>query len=153
MKKFILSLAVCLCAAFSAQAQNWTLGGRISGGLQAQAEYHYSDANYVEGRLGLNALIEGMAADFTALHMWNVATMDWTPSAGQWFVDLGAGAGLGGNSNALFAGVAGSAKLGIQFNNAPLRLALDWTPIIGINGSKFYGLGCANLGISCVYCF
>ena len=152
MKKFILSLAVCLCAAFSAQAQSWNLGGRISGGIQAQAEYNYSDAAYVEGRLGLNALIEGMAVDLTALHMWNVATMDWTPSAGQWFVDLGAGAGIGGGKT-LFAGVAGSAKFGIHFNDAPIRLAIDWTPIIGINGGSFYGLGCANVGISCVYCF
>ena len=152
MKKFILSLAVCLCAAFSAQAQSWNLGGRISGGIQAQAEYNYSDAAYVEGRLGLNALIEGMAVDLTALHMWNVATMDWTPSAGQWFVDLGAGAGIGGNKT-LFVGAAGSAKFGIKFNDAPVRLAIDWTPIIGVIGGSFYGLGCANVGISCVYCF
>lgn len=153
MKKFLLTLAVCLCAAFSAQAQNWAVGGRVSAGLQAQASYHFSNENYVEGRLGMTALA-GLSADFTALYMWNVANMDWTPSAGQWFVDLGCGAAVGGHAaNAMFFGAVGSAKLGIKFDNAPIRLALDWSPVMGVYAGEFFPAGFGNLGISAVYCF
>lgn len=59
-------------------------------------------------------------------------------------------------------GVAGCAKLGIQFNDAPIRLSLDFTPSFGpeivyLKGfganAGFSGYSVANLGISAVYCF
>ena len=159
MKKFILSLAVCLCAAFSAQAQ-WTVGARAGSGFQAQSSYHFGSENYVEGRLGMDWVGHGgyLAADFTALYMWNLCTMDWTPSAGQWFFDAGCGVGLGGDVNYLRVGVAGSARLGIKFNSAPVRLAVDWSPLIGPSfpyhaKAHFHQWGLCNLGISAVYCF
>ena len=40
--------------------------------------------------------VAGLAADFTALHNWNICTMDWTPSAGDWFFDAGVGLNIGG---------------------------------------------------------
>ncbi len=178
MKKILLSLAVCLGAAFSAQAQEWTVGGRIGSGLQAVGSYSLSDKTYVEGRIGLG-WFGGIAADVTALHMWNIMTMDWTPSAGQWFFDAGAGvnggggapsgyAGTGIRANFGYVGGAGCAKLGIKFNNVPIRLAFDWTPVFGvdfvnvvdkdgivapIHQAGFYGTGLGNFGISCEYCF
>ena len=164
MKKILLTLAVCLGAAFSAHAQEWTVGGRIGSGLQAVGSYSLSDKTYVEGRVGLG-WFGGIAADVTALHMWNIMTMDWTPSAGQWFFDAGAG---GIRANFGYVGGAGCAKLGIKFNNVPIRLAFDWTPVFGvdfvnvvdkegivapIHQAGFYGTGLGNFGISCEYCF
>jgi hypothetical protein len=161
MKKILLSLAVCFCAAMSAQAQDFRLGGRLGAGLQAQAEYGLSDGNYVEGRFGMGFLDGGVAADFSALHMWNIMTMDWTPSAGQWFFDAGAGVNVGGVVNYAYVGVCGSAKLGIQFNDVPLRVAIDWSPTLGpaieyykgYTDADFRGVGLANVCVSAVYCF
>lgn len=185
MKKFLLSLVVCLFAV-SASAQiwqdvetafttktKWAVGGRIGSGLEAQAEYTFDSDNYIEGRFGMGWICGGLTADFTALYQWQIFDMDWTPSAGKWFFDAGAGVGVGGCANYCYVGAAGSAKLGIKFKNAPVKLAFDWTPIFGaeiayfpkVNEadtdsvnvkstySKFFGRGLINFGISCVYCF
>ena len=163
MKKFILSLAVCLLMAVGAKAQDWSLGARLGSGFQAQAEYTLTDNTYLEGRFGMNWASRGASlnADFTALHNWNVCTMDWTPSAGQWFFDAGCGIAVGGAAHYAYVGAAGCAKLGIKFNSAPVKLSLDWTPVIGPgigyggghSSAGFNQWGLANLGISAVYCF
>lgn len=162
MKKIILIAAMVLGFAVAANAQGFRVGGRIGSGFQAQAEYCYNGANYFEGRLGMGWYNAGvLTADFTALHNWNVGTMDWTPSVGQWFFDAGAGLSVGGRSNIVTLGVAGCAKLGIEFNDAPIRLAVDWTPAFGpviayvgqTSAAEFNEYGLANFGISAVFCF
>ncbi len=175
MKKVLLTLIVCFVA-ISASAQTWdkvetafttqdrwAVGGRIGTGLQAQAEYVFDNENYVEGRFGMSWCNWGatLMADFTALYQWHIFDMDWTPSAGDWFFDAGAGVGVGGRANYCYVGAAGSVKLGIKFNKAPVKLALDWTPLFGaeiaywkgFNASAFHKYGLANIGVSCVYCF
>lgn len=157
MKKILLTLAVCFCA-LSVSAQDWAVGGRFGSGLQAQAEYHFSNNNYVEGRFGLyyaTARATAMA-DFTALYNWNIFNMDWTPSVGQWFFDAGCGINVGGREYYAYLGAAGCAKLGLKLNDIPIRLAFDWTPAFGagISGdAAFNKWGLCNFGISCVYCF
>ena len=108
MKKFILVLAAIFCVATTASAkggkfqqavqtvasQQWSVGARVGSGFQAQAECFYSDNKYVEGRLGMSWVYGGVVADFSVLHNWNVCKMDWTPDAGQWFLDAGVGAVL-----------------------------------------------------------
>ena len=172
MKKLFITMAVVLCAAsVSAQdwvnqatdASKWALGARVGSGFQAQAEYRLSSGNYVEGRFGMSWCNGGasLMADFTALYNWNICNMDWTPGTGEWFFDAGCGLVIGGREHYCYLGAAGQAKLGIKFNNVPLRLSVDWTPYIGPgigywkNGSssRFNEYGFANFGISCVYCF
>ena len=168
MKKILLALAFVLCAA-SVSAQDWAIGGRITSGIQVQGEYQFDNGNYLEGRLGLG-LINGAGLDFTALHQWNICKMEWTPRVGEWFFDAGAGASIGMASKFLYVGATGCAKLGIEFNTAPVKLAIDYSPTIGpwvgsgkvANGddgsdTKLYSgirtAGFLNFGISCVYCF
>ena len=162
MKKLLLITVLALGFALAANAQGFRAGGRIGSGFQAQAEYCYNGANYLEGRLGMGWYHNGiLTADFTLLHNWNVGTMDWTPSAGQWFFDAGFGVTAGGRSNIVTLGVAGCAKLGIEFNDAPIRLAIDWTPAFGpaiayvgqTSAAAFNEYGLANLGLSAVFCF
>ncbi len=162
MKKIILTLAVCLMA-WSVSAQEWGVGGRLGAGFQAQGEYTLSNDNYIEARFGMSWCNAGalVMADFTALYQWNIAKMDWTPSAGEWFFDLGAGVGAGGRGHYAYAGAVGCAKLGLKFNNVPLKLSIDWSPLFGaeiaygygVSVADFHGYGLANFGISCVYCF
>lgn len=106
-----------------------------------------------------------LLADFTLLYQWNICNMDWTPSAGTWFFDAGAGVGVGGRENFVYVGATGCAKLGIKFNGAPVKLAIDWTPVFGpaigyantevgsASHAEFHEYGLTNFGISCVYCF
>ena len=127
--------------AWSASAQNWTVGGRIGSGFQAVGQYVFSNDNYVEARFGAYWANAGgtVTADFSVLYNWNVCNMDWTPSAG----------------------VAGSAKLGIAFKGAPVRLSFDWSPAFGPgiaywdggSHSEFNERALCNFGITCVYCF
>lgn len=180
MKKIFLVLVAALCvASVSAQSkfessvkqaaqavasQKWSVGARLGSGLQVDAECFYAGDKYVEGRFGMQ-WVAGLAADFTVLHNWNCFTMDWTPSAGKWFFDAGVGVNVGGAANVAYVGVAGQAKLGLKFNNVPIRLSLDWTPSFGpiigyahYNGASyhsvgFFGYGLCNLGVSATYCF
>jgi hypothetical protein len=177
MKKILLALAFVFCAA-SVSAQGWAIGGRVTSGIQVQGEYQFENENYIEGRLGLG-LINGTGLDFTALHQWSVCKMEWTPRAGQWFFDAGVGASVGMGGKTLFAGVTGDAKLGIKFKKVPIKLALDYSPCIGLwfvgnrsldegvgagfngtrasgsngGGIKLRNQGFFNFGLSCVYCF
>ena len=162
MKKIILIAAMVLGFAVAADAQGWRAGARVGSGFQAQGEWSYNGADYVEARFGMGWYHGGLTADFTALHNWNICTMDWTPSVGQWFVDAGAGLTIGGRANFVNLGVAGCAKLGLEFNDAPIRLSLDWTPAFGPaivyvpgwgSGAVFNEYGLANLVISAVFCF
>ena len=87
--------------------------------------------------------------------------MDWTPSAGRWFFDAGAGINVGGKWHYAYVGVAGSAKLGIAFKGAPVRLSFDWSPAFGPgiaywdggSHSEFNERALCNFGITCVYFF
>lgn len=162
MKKWMLTLVVCLMA-WSVSAQQWGVGGRIGAGFQAQGEYTLSNDNYIEARFGMSWCNAGapLMADFTALYQWNITKMNWTPSAGVWFFDAGAGVGVGGRGNYAYVGAVGCAKLGIKLNRVPLKISVDWSPLLGAeiaygggeSVSNFHEYGLANFGISCVYCF
>ncbi len=194
MKKIFLVLAAALCVA-TVSAQNkfqsavkavassdWSVGARVGSGLQVDAECFYGDKTYVEGRFGMGWL-GGVAADFSVLHNWNLCNWDWTPSVGKWYLDAGCGLNIGGGKGFVYGGVAGQAKFGIKFNKVPIRLALDYTPVLGVYGTYltgderkfvkewnkeakaagyptiktgsagFYGLGWANFALSATYCF
>ena len=173
MKRVILTLAVLFCVVASASAEKvlgvdvsrekWAVGGRIGSGLQAQAEYKMQSDNYLDFRFGMSwcnatALL---TADFQALYQWHIADWDWTPSVGDWFFDAGVGVGAGGREHLAYYGVLGGAKFGIKLNSVPLKIAVDWTPMIGgmtaygggYSYSEFHKYGLANLAVSCVYCF
>ena len=151
MKKIFLVLAAAILCVSTASAQKdfkstvkqaaetaasakWSAGLRVNGGVQAMAECFYAGDKYVEGRLGLS-IFNGLGVDFTAIHNWNCCNWDWTPKAGAWFLDAGVGANVGGNGGCVYAGVAGGVKFGIKFNKVPIRLALDYTPVIGVHAS------------------
>ena len=192
MKKIFLVLAaVALCVStVSAQskfqqatqtvvAQKWSVGLRATYGVQAVAECFYAGDKYFEGRLGLG-LGHGVGADFTVLHNWNCCNWDWTPEVGNWYLDAGVGAQVGGNGNFLSAGIVGDVKFGIKFNKVPIRLALDVSPafgpiitygktttteVTGDNGEVsttttttptklgFYSGGLLNVALSATWCF
>ena len=177
MKKLFL-IVVTIFVATTSFAQEWSLGARAGSGLQAVGEYKYNGSNYFEARFGaswnnpvvstiyyddyeVDANSGRVMADFTLLHNWHIAEMDWTPEGGIWFFDAGAGVNVGGRQNYAYVGVAGMARLGFTFHNAPVTLALDWTPTFGpgilyvkdANEAFFNELGLANVGITCTYNF
>lgn len=162
MKKLLL-LAVTVILATSAFAQDWSVGGRVGSGFQAVGQYSFNNDNYVEARFGASWANGGGAvtADFTALYNWHIVEMDWTPSAGTWFFDAGVGVNVGGKGHYAYVGVAGMARLGIEFSGAPVSLSLDYTPVIGPeigyggghSVADFREMGFANLGITCTYNF
>lgn len=160
MKKLLLAL-VALLVVTGASAQDWSVGGRVGSGLQALGQYKLSAENYVEARFGA-AWFPGVNADFTALYNWHLLDFDWTPSAGKWFFDAGVGLNVGGQSHFAYFGAAGMARLGFTFNEAPITLAFDYTPVLGMNfhyakGFKtnvgYHGAGWGNFGFSCTYNF
>ena len=171
MKKFFLFMVASLFVT-GAFAQDWSVGGRLGSGFQAVGQYTYNQNKYVEARFGASWIDGGVTADFTALHNWNILTMDWTPRAGEWFFDAGAGLNVGGAGDYSYFGVAGMARLGFTFNNIPLTLSVDYTPVIGpyfVSGVPVYdadsieisrrtivgyrAVGFANIGITCTYNF
>lgn len=160
MKKFLLTLVAVLCVS-GAFAQDWKVGGRLGSGFQAVGQYTLNNDNYVEGRFGAGWLDGAVTADFTALYNWHIYDMDWTPSVGTWFFDAGVGLNIGGREHYAYLGVAGMARLGITFNDAPVSLSVDYTPVVGPeigyggghSNATFRGMGFANFGITCTYNF
>ena len=165
MKKIFLVLAAALCVATVSAQQKWSIGARVGSGFQADAEWFYSGDKYVEGRFGMGWLSGALTADFTALHNWNCCNWDWTPSVGKWYLDAGVGVNLGGAAHYVYGGVAGDVKFGIKFNKVPIRLSVDYTPVLGIAGwygkdlgdsvkrAHFYTPGFYNFALSATYCF
>ena len=148
MKKIILVMIAALCvSAVSAQnsfessvkqaaktiaSQRWSAGVRLGTSADINAECFYSGNKYFEGVFGVNyADKHHLGVDFTILHNWNCYSWDWTPKAGLWFLDCGAGINIGGHANRFWWGVAGQAKFGIKFAKAPIRLAVNITPVFG----------------------
>lgn len=179
MRKALL-LFVAVLFASTAFAQNWSVGARVGSGFQADAQYKYDGNNYIEARFGASwnnyehptfdedIRFGRVMADFTILHNWHITEMDWTPDGGIWFFDAGVGVNVGGVAHYAYVGVAGMARLGFSFHNAPVTLSLDWTPTFGpgiiyynkfneyIGGRNhvfFNELGLADVGISCTYNF
>ena len=171
MKKILLVMVALLCvttvsaqskleeAANYVASQKWSVGLRATYGVQAVAECFYADKAYLEGRLGL---FGGLAADFAVLHNWNCCAWNWTPQAGQWFLDAGVGGYVGGAAHFCYGGVVGTVKFGIKFNKVPIRLAIDYSPAINIGGTYgknvakevgLYTAGFYNGGISATWCF
>lgn len=162
MKKFFLLIVASLFVT-GAFAQDWSVGGRIGSGFQAVGQYKFGNDNYVEARFGASWAHHDatITADFTALYNWHIVEMDWTPRAGTWFFDAGVGVNVGGREHFAYVGVAGMARLGIEFNGAPVSLSLDYTPVIGPaigyggghSHADFHEMGFANVGITCTYNF
>ncbi len=163
MKKLILTLVVGLLAVSASAQTPWSAGLRVGSGLQAVGTYTFSNDNYVEARFGMYYARPGggITADFSALYNWNVANFDWTPNAGRWFFDAGVGLNAGGRKHYAYVGVQGVAKLGIEFDNVPIRLSFDFSPSFGpeiayfrwASATAFNTYGIANLGITCTYRF
>ena len=145
MKKLLIFVISLLCVTttfaqtyYQPSRQNWSVGARVGSGFQAVAQYSFQNDNYIEGRIGMgwidgNLAGKALTADFTILYNWRVFEMDWTPSVGVWFFDAGAGVNVGGRKDYAYVGAAGMARLGITFNDAPVTLSIDWTPIVGPN--------------------
>ncbi|HIZ87069.1 MAG TPA: hypothetical protein IAC03_02785 [Candidatus Coprenecus pullistercoris] len=165
MKKIILVLAACLFS-ISMHAQGWAIGGRAGATVQFDAQYHWS-RTYLEGRFGAGFCNHHgtVTADFSAMFNWKLCNWsDWTPNAGNWFLDAGVGINVGGRENYAYVGPAGIIKFGIQFTGGakPVSLSLDWNPAFGAgigyyhdrwgnySNAAFNEMGLANIGITCV---
>lgn len=165
MKKFFLAMVAMLCVATASAQDKWSVGLRLGSGAQVESEFFYSDKAYLEGLLGLS-LFDNLL-DFSLIHNWNCCQWNWTPNAGDWFLDAGVGGRVGGNGDCCFFGVAGQVKFGIEFNRVPIRLALDVTPSFGpvitygktVEGVKvkshtgFYNDGILSFGLSATWRF
>ncbi len=172
MKKLFVLIAALALSASVASAQDWAAGARVGSGFQGIAQRHFANSDYVELRLGMDWIYrDGLVADFSALYVWNVSKMYWSPE-GTWFFDAGAGVNMGGKSRFFFAGIQGMAKLGYTFERTPLSIALDWSPTFGagiefkrggyIDGqgnfegnsqTSFNDNGLMGFGLSCIYRF
>lgn len=183
MKKVLIFFAAAVVMSVAClstvSAQGWSVGGRLGSGLQAVGQRNFADGNYLEMRLGLDWLdSHGVGADFSFTYNWAVAT-PYITDEGVWFVDLGAGLNVGGSSSAAFGytshftwvGIQGVAKFGYTFENVPVSVAFDWSPVFGPgiaywggeyhrgeygargHHTTFRGSGLGNFGLSCVYSF
>ena len=157
VRKLSVLLVVVLASVSVASAQKWGIGGRISNGVMVVGQYVLPTDNYLEAQLGLGWNGQ-FGAEVSALHFWNIKNWDWTP--GNWFLDIGAGVNTVIGSNHLFLGAQAAGKFGYTFENFPLSLSADFSPVIGpnigLNGhpTEFWVAGLfSKAGLSCVYRF
>jgi hypothetical protein len=172
MKKLCVLFVAMALSVTAASAQGWGAGVRSGTGFQAVGQRYFANDDYLEMRLGMSWVYDGMSTDISAMYVWNVSKMDWTDE-GRWFFDLGSGLNLGMASRYLYMGLQGMARLGYAFEHVPLRLSFDWSPSFGpgmrwwpggynpvtqrgyAGGSEneFNTRGVANFGVSCTYKF
>lgn len=154
MKKLILAAIFCLFAT-TTFAQNNALGLRIGSGAELQYEHLFSSGNVLKANAGLfdfNGSFFG-----TCIYDWEVCNWaNWTPNAGNWFLQAGVGGALGIYNNGVKTkfdlGVAGNVAFGIHFSGAPITLAIDYRPTILLL-NKNWGGGFLSGGLSCVFHF
>ena len=154
MKKLILAAIFCLFAATSF-AQDNALGLRIGSGAELQYEHVFGSRNLLKANVGLFDFDGSFFG--TCIYDWEVYNWaNWTPNAGNWFLQAGVGGALGiynNGENAKFdLGVAGNVAFGIHFSGVPITLAVDYRPTILLLNDNLGG-GFLSGGLSCVFHF
>ncbi|MBQ1253877.1 MAG: hypothetical protein IIY05_05995 [Alistipes sp.] len=154
MKKLILAVVFCMLAVTSF-SQNNAIGIRAGSGAELQYERFFNSGNVLK--------VNGGLFDFdgsffgTCIYNWEVCNWgNWTPNAGDWFLQAGVGGALGifdnGTSSDFNVGVAGDVAFGIHFSGAPITLAIDYRPTLFILNDS-WGDGFGSFGLSCVFRF
>ncbi len=154
MKKLILAAIFCLFAT-ATFAQNNALGIRVGSGVELQYERFFDSGNVLK--------VNGGLFDFdgsffgTCIYDWECFNWgNWTPNAGDWFLQAGVGGAVGlydnGKSSDFNIGVAGNVAFGIHFKGAPFTLAIDYRPTV-LFLNDCWGDGFGSFGLSCVYRF
>ncbi|MBQ0080831.1 MAG: hypothetical protein KBS95_04715 [Alistipes sp.] len=146
---FVIMLAVITVSAVS--AKGWNTGLRIGSGFQTLATYEFNDKDAIEARFGITwYYATPIFADFQVLYYRNVLN-----THKGLFLDAGAGLAIGGRPNIMYYGVTPSIKFGYKFSGAPVKIGVDWSPVIGglSDGFGYFTRGLANVGVSCVYSF
>ena len=150
MKKLILAVVFCMLAA-TTFAQNNGLGIRAGSGVELQYERYFDSGNVLK--------VNGGLFDFdgnffgTAIYDWEVCNWaNWTPNAGDWFLQAGVGGAIGLWKDDLNLGVAGNVAFGIHFSGAPITLAVDYRPTVFLLNDRI-GDGFGNFGLSCTFRF
>lgn len=152
MKKLILIAAASMMVlSVAAQNSQHAIGVRTAAGFEFMYKNYLNESNFIDVTFGDCCYWSVMA---TSTYNWNVAQFNWTPSAGQWSLYAGVGAGLGytwadryrvtvndpiigkytGNDwmSGFVIGAVG--QVGLQFNlkNGPWTFAVDYRPVFGV---------------------
>ena len=81
-----------------------------------------------------------------------ISMANWTPSAGNWFLQAGVGGAVGILKDNFNLGVAGDVAFGIHFSGAPITLAVDYRPTVFLFNDS-WGDGFGSFGLSCTFRF
>ena len=151
MKKLILAAIFCIFAATSF-AQDNALGLRIGSGVELQYERFLNSGDALKVNVGMFDFDGSFFG--TCVYDWQCFNWtDWTPEAGDWFLQAGVGGAMGiVKNNGFNVGVAGDVAFGINFSGAPITLALDYRPTLFLLNDSL-GSGFGNFGLSCVFRF
>ena len=151
MKKLILAAIFCIFAATSF-AQDNALGLRIGSGVELQYERFLNSGDALKVNVGMFDFDGSFFG--TCVYDWQCFNWtDWTPEAGDWFLQAGVGGAIGIVENRGFnVGVAGDVAFGINFSGAPITLALDYRPTLFLLNDSL-GSGFGSFGLSCVFRF
>ena len=151
MKKLILAAIFCMFAATSF-AQDNALGLRIGSGVELQYERFLNSGDALKVNVGMFDFDGSFFG--TCVYDWQCFNWtDWTPEAGDWFLQAGVGGAIGiVKNNGFNVGVAGDVAFGINFSGAPITLALDYRPTLFLLNDSF-GSGFGSFGLSCVFRF
>lgn len=144
MKKFLLTIALIVCAFIYVEAQPRAVGANIGFGISASYQHNLSEANFLDIAIdvpGFNAI--GVSCTYDWVNPFNTS-IPWAYE-GSWNWSLGVGAGAGfGFGGWGYAGVVGHCGVAYDFE-FPLQLSVDYRPNIGAafgNGwAGFYGDG------------
>jgi len=125
----ILLLFILCSLSIDANAQPRAIGGRISWGFDISYQHGFGERNMLQVDVGLPAFYYGIQAVGT--YNWVFPISSWKYAGNwNWYIGVGAGAGVYAFVGPWFAGAAG--QFGIEYKfKIPLQLSLDFRPVVG----------------------
>lgn len=127
----------------SAQSYNTAIGLRLGYPAAISGKKFINENTAIEGMLGFRSYVWVTSLNLTALYQKHYALGDVENLT--WYWGLGANVALnsyrstylGEQSGALGLGVAGGLGVDYKFEDLPLNVSLDWTPIIPLVGYRY----------------
>ena len=141
MKRFILTLFLCICFITLTNAQDYRNGI----GLRAGFNQGLTFKHFISGKSALELLLATRWSGFEITGLYEIHNSAFDIDRFNWYFGAGAHVGFYGSSygggEGTFVGIDGILGLEYNFREAPINISLDWKPAFDFGYNNFFADG------------